>query len=141
MWKLIKDYEPKGYDHDPLAKKRQTHMEQLVRAADLYDLMYRLQAEEFPMGAVNHRSKTLMSKSNKWLRKIEKFAMNLDLGPEMIRSQPVKQRKLMRVIEKPEEPVVINKETARAVKKPKDKANDEVPPQKLPEKNVKDPNL
>ena len=110
-WKLVESFEPKGYENDPLAHKKQKHSAQLEMASDMYDLLHKLKVEEFPMMNVNKQSKAILNKVDKWIRKIEKFALHLDLGPEQIRNKKVKQRKLMRYIEKPKEPVRINKET------------------------------
>ncbi|MCJ8276786.1 MAG: hypothetical protein HRT44_01610 [Bdellovibrionales bacterium] len=85
LWSMVTDYEAKGFDKDPRAKRKRTHMRQLEMASDIYDYMHRLKAEEFPMSQVNPRSKRVIDQSNKWIRIIEDFANKLDLGPDFIR--------------------------------------------------------
>ena len=139
-WGQINEYQAKNYDYDPLAKKKQTHMRQLVMASDMYDLMHRLQAEEFPLASANNASKDLIDDSNKWISKLEKFAMSLKLGPETIRSKKIKNTKLARYVEEKEEPVKINKEN---IKKPVGKKSQLDEPKKGDKQQDigKDPNL
>jgi tetratricopeptide (TPR) repeat protein len=113
LWNLIQTLETNDKTLDPQAQSKQVQMNQLEMASDFYDLLLKLRAEEFPLTNVNKRSKEIMDESKKWLRKIEKFSLKLNLGPDMIRSSPVKNKKLSTYIEEKKEPVKINKELSR----------------------------
>lgn len=136
LWGFILNYEPKNLNHDSLAFSRNKQEKQLDRAADMYDLMYQLRAEEFPLASVNKNSGKIMAMSQDWLEKIEKFTLGLDLGPAMVRNKKIRNRRLIRYVEEEQKPVVINKETQKSQKptpkkKPKG-TNEEGSP--LPEK-------
>lgn len=149
LWAFIQDYQKKGLSHDPMAKMKQKQMDQLVMASDFYDLVLALRSDEFPMGNVNLAAKEVMDGSQKWLARIENFANSLQLGPETIRTHPVKQRRLMRYVDEPKKPVRVNKESTAlqetSVKmektkseSKKDSSTDKGAETPLPEK---DPNL
>lgn len=110
-WGMVIDYKPKGFDHDTLAFEKNKQSQQLEMAAQLYDLMHVLQVEEFPMGRVNNRSNEMIRGSEKWVDKIEKFAISLDLGPATIRKTKIKNTKLAVYVESKREEVRVNKET------------------------------
>ncbi len=140
-WGQVLEFQPKGFDHDPQAKKKQQHRRQLVMASSLYDLMFLLRAEEFPMSDVNLRSKAIMDNTQAWIDRIEKFAIGLSVGPETIRSQKIKNKRLARYVEEEQQPVKINKEQASQKKASSPQSNDHK--QELPAKGDigKDPNL
>lgn len=98
LWALIKKHESKE-KLDKMARRKDTQNTQLDMAADFYDLLHRIKAEEFPMSKVNRNSKQIIESANKWLVKVEGFAQGLDLGPETVRTKKVKQRKLYKVID------------------------------------------
>lgn len=117
-WGMVQSYKQEGFDHDPVAKKKRQQMRQLVMASDLYDLVHRLRVEEFPMSNVNRRSKRVMEKSSEWLQKMERFALNLKLGPHMTRNKKIKNKKLAIYVEKKEVPVKVNQEVEKIEQKP-----------------------
>ena len=137
---MVQEFEPKGFSQDPMAHKKQKHMRQLVMASDLYDLMHKIRAEEFPMTNVNPRSKAIMDKTAQWIERIEQFALKLNLGPETIRTKAVANKRLSKFIEEKEEKVLVNKEKATSPE------NKQSSPTALPEKKNSesigsDPNL
>lgn len=138
-WGLVLQYQPEDLDHDPMAKKKQQHRQQLVMASELYDLMYVLRAEEFPMGDVNPRSKAIIDVTGQWINKIEEFAMTLKIGPEMIRNQKVKNKRLAKYVEEEAVKVKVNQEQVTDQGKQPTESTQEP----LPEKQDigKDPNL
>lgn len=139
-WGMVQQYSPRGLDHDPQALKKQKQRGQLIMASQLYDLMFKLEAEEFPMLSVNKRSKDLVENSKDWIEKIEKFALNLDVGPEMIRNKKIKNKKLARYVDDEIKKVKVNKEKIETSKADAPSAPSEKP---LPPKQDigKDPNL
>ncbi|MEM7646067.1 MAG: hypothetical protein AAF203_04085 [Pseudomonadota bacterium] len=145
LWARVEGISVQGLDHDQQAKNKQKQRLQLIMASDLYDMNHRLQAEEFPLGNINPRSKAIMDESKVWIRKLEEFALGLSLGPEMIRDKAVKNKKLSRYLEKElEEKVAVNKENIKLKNKKTKKSP--VPKEKaLPEKSGEDigvdPNL
>ncbi len=149
LWGFILNYEPKNLNHDSLAFSRNKQEKQLDRAADMYDLMYQLRAEEFPLASVNKNSGKIMAMSQDWLEKIEKFTLGLDLGPAMVRNKKIRNRRLIRYVEEEQKPVVINKESQQTKKAPSKKnSNDSntegsaLPEKESSEKPIgQDPNL
>jgi tetratricopeptide (TPR) repeat protein len=139
-WGMILQHKPTGFDNDALAFKKQQHRRQLVMASDLYDLTYRLQAEEFPMTSVNPRSKKMIDTSKEWVERIEKFALKLDVGPETIRNKKIKNKKLARYVGEEGVKVKVNKEQSS---QKKGKLSPEPEEKALPVKQDigKDPNL
>lgn len=140
-WAQVLNYKPEGFDNDPLAFKKQKHRKQLVMASDMYDLMHRLRAEEFPMGDVNPRSKVIVDQSSQWIAKIEDFAQKLDVGPETTRNKKIKNKKLAIYVEEKFEEVKVNKEQVKA--EPIQKEKKPVPGKDVQETPDigKDPNL
>ncbi len=116
-WGMVLQYQPKDFDHDPLAKKKQRHRKQLVMASELYDLMHVLRAQEFPMSDVNARSKAIVDVTGKWIDKIEKFALTLSVGPETVRTKRVKNTRLAQYVEEEKQKVEVNKEKTLPNKK------------------------
>ena len=140
-WSMVTEYKPKGFDNDPLAYKKQQHMRQLVMASDLYDLMHRVRAEEFPMSNVNPRSKEIIDKTSDWIRRIESFAMKLNLGPETVRNKKIKNKKLSLYVEEKVKKVKVNKEAVVPASKKEKTKTPPLPGKSAPVEIGKDPNL
>lgn len=139
-WGMIQEFEPTEYSKDPMAHKKKKHIRQLVMASDLYDLMHRIRAEEFPLANVNPRSRAIMDKTAQWIERIEKFALKLNLGPEIIRNQTIANKRLSSYIEEKEKPVRVNKEKASGVDN--EPVDSKALPQKKSSENIgEDPNL
>ena len=98
IWSLIKKHESDSR-LDKMASKKQKQEKQLEMAADFYDLLHRIKAEEFPMAKVNRYSKKIVESADKWLARVESFAQTLSLGPETTRVGKIKQRRLLKVID------------------------------------------
>ena len=109
-WGMVLQYMPEGLSSDPVAQKKQKQERQLTMASDLYDLMFTLRAEEFPLGGVNNQSRSVLAMSEQWTDKIEDFVLKLDLGPQLIRSQKIANRRLPRAVRVDKELTRINKE-------------------------------
>lgn len=141
-WGQVLEYKPEGFEGDPLGFKKNKQRKQLEMAADFYDLLHRLRAEEFPLANVNPRSKELMDYTSQWLDKVENYALRLNVGPETVRNKKVKNKALARYLEEAYEKPVANKEQ---VQKESAKKKKTITPVKktLPEKQDigKDPNL
>ncbi len=147
-WAHVLNYEPEGLSHDPLAHKRSKSEKQLDLASQIYDLLFQLRVEEFPLTNVNKKSTKIMNLTSEWIEKIEKFAIQIDLGPAMVRNKKIKNRKLIRYVEEKQQPVLINKESNRSLKKaPPAPLTDNSEGSPLPEKQKEesiignDPNL
>jgi tetratricopeptide (TPR) repeat protein len=142
-WGLVLEYEPKNLVGDSMAATKQKHRRQLVMASQFYDLMFRLQAEEFPIGQVNPRSATIMRVASQWIDRIEKFALSLRVGPETIRSESIKNRPLARYVEEESQKVLANKEVSAIKPPPKPDTSGDPEEKVLRSKQGigKDPNL
>ncbi len=140
-WGMVLEFKPQGFEEDPMAEKKQKHRRQLVMASELYDLMFKLRAEEFPMGNVNPRSKAIVDVTGEWIDRIEKFAMKLQVGPETIRNKKIKNKRLARYVDDEIAKVKVNKE--QADKKPNLTIESTSSEKSLPVKSDlgKDPNL
>ena len=142
-WGEVLQYKPKGFEQDVMAFKKNQHRDQLEMASDLYDLMHRMRAQEFPLSDVNRRSKAIMDETQVWITKIENFAQKLDVGPETIRkNKRIKNKKLVNYLDVHVDAVIVNKEqVSKATTKPKNST--EKSKKALPAKQDigKDPNL
>jgi len=140
LWDLLhKHAENQDLAHDPQAQKKQMQVEQLVMASDFYDLVLRLQNERAPNTPSRSRTGAVLRRGYDWQLRLEKFAFQLSLGPEVIRNKKIKNRPLLNKIA-PEEPAAFKE----AIQVPVNRPDTKLPPKIVPgspEDIGKDPNL
>ena len=122
LWHRLLWLQPKEFKQDSLAYRKQKQNQQLHMASSFYSLVQTLEVQHSPRVQTPSYSEAAKKLTKSWLNKLEAFVESLDLGPETLRTQKIKNTKLPRLSEEKPKEVLIHKEN---LKKPMKKSRDE----------------